>query len=542
MDFIFETRSHLLTEHPAWYSREEYKCGLSQLELSVSFEDNSPVTDEVKNSFAEFFKHIESISQKVSEEVQERFEKFKKMGVNPHDKLMKQMEESLSFMSKTMLGASAKDKEDSMAKIRENMLGAIPPKEEGNDNLTEEEFHLKTKVTASIAPFESSNLIYLYVTTPHCYTGEDIILMNWSDGRFLSFEECQQIADDEFISQDGIEYQGLKFVNGGESVSDEQITVFEEELGWKLPDSYKAFLKTVNGGTPAIAGDRRIPTFDRLKDDKNESMTLRWRNFETDLNEYLKAGFFTFADAGHGCGGHSSIYLQPGKHYGKVFCWYWDDCLCPDQPMDGEINTLFFKENLIAKDFSAFIELLRDQSEENYDEDKVDVLDWLSESKERTLGVMSSKESRKFVEKLLKKGCLEVYTEEYLDEEDDNIDDLEIILKDSKDVRLDLESWLDKKNWQVNQYEKNHWNISSNDFDDYFMLWDNIESLLMLKFDFIELDEMEDWKLIRDVVESMNKASNKDLNTIEKEVLEIFKEALQKDVALDTDITAYVDY
>ena len=543
MDFIFETRTHLLTEIPAWYSKEKVDCGRSKLEFSVHSQESEPVNEGHRKVFDSLIQDLSEVSVKVEEEIQERFEKFSRMDVNPHEKLRLQLEESFAYIGKSMFG-SASDKDGSMSQIRANMMSALPPKEEGNDNLTEEEFHRKTAVTATITPFESNEIVNIYVKTPHCYTGEDIIMLLWYRGGFISFDELQNIVDDEFNSQEGKVFQGLKFINSSEvEVSNDDIERFEQELGWKLPDSYKEFLLKINGGTPAIAGEGNTPDFDRLLDDPDDSSGLRWRNFNTDLDEYAKAGFFTFADVGVGFGGHSSIYLKPGEYYGKIFSWYWDSLLSPDEPLESEENQFFIEDNLIADSFPEFIEYLKNQSEsEDPEEDRVDIQEWLERSKKHTISVMNHKESIKFIEKLFKKGVTEVFTEGYLDEDDDNIDDFEITLKDDKKVRLELELWLEKKNWLVQAFEKTHWNISSQDYNEDELLGDSIESMLMLKFDFIDYEDMEEWETVKDVVASMKKTSDLEDQELEKEVIKVFSDALGKNVDLNTKVSSYFDF
>lgn len=543
IEFIFETRTHLLSEVPAWYSKEKVDCGRSELEFSVNSQEIEPVSEEHRKVFDSFIQDLSEVSAKVDEEVQERFEKFSQMDVNPHEKLRLQLEESFAYIGKSMFG-NASGKDSSMSQIHSNMMSALPPKEEGNDNLTEDEFHRKTAVTATITPFESNEIVNIYIRTPHCYTGEDIIMLFWYRGDFISFDELQNIVDDEFNSQEGKIFQGLKFINSSEvEVSHKDIERFEQELGWQLPESYKDFLLQINGGTPAIAGTGDTPDFDRLLDDPEDSSGLRWRNFNTDLDEYTKAGFFTFADVGVGFGGHSSIYLKPGEHYGKIFCWYWDDGLPLDEPEDSEFMQLFFKDNLIADSFTGFIEYLKNQSDiDDPEEDRIDIQEWLERSKKHTISVMNHKESIKFIKKLFKKGVTEVFTESYIDEDEDNIDDFEITLEDNKKVRLELESWLEKNNWLVQAFEKTHWNISSQDYLEEELLGDSIEMMLMLKFDFVDFEDMEEWETVKDVVSSMKKTSELKNSELEKEVIKVFSEALGKNVDLNTKISSYFDW
>lgn len=134
-----------------------------------------------------------------------------------------------------------------------------------------------------------------------------------------------------------------KFVSTEQNITLHDITVFEENLGYKFPESYKKHIMQHNGGKPEkdyIQG-LRVSYFNPIKygDDTLED------NIE-DFKDLLPTGFLPFTtDWG---GNPICISLKLGNNYGKIY-------YCP---MD--IDEIVPK--LISNSFQEFINGLEENS------------------------------------------------------------------------------------------------------------------------------------------------------------------------------------
>lgn len=147
----------------------------------------------------------------------------------------------------------------------------------------------------------------------------------------------------------------IKIVKPNGKIALQAIEGFETAIGKKLPDDYKTFLLTFNGGKP---GSNEFPIPDQQNAagvdlfygilEKREWGDLRLRRAE--LNDRVPKDVLPIGDAS--CGNVVCLSLQP-KTFGQVFFW--------DHELEAEEGETAIFSNLfrIGNSFSDFFESLK---------------------------------------------------------------------------------------------------------------------------------------------------------------------------------------
>ena len=147
----------------------------------------------------------------------------------------------------------------------------------------------------------------------------------------------------------------VTILNPGDPITPEQLNAFEERLNLTLPEDYRTFLLTYNGGRPKEAA------FDFTRNGRKDGSWIgrlrgltekRGANLEQMYGYsrgFVAAHFFPIApDAGK-----HALYLSLGQEdYGAV---YFGDT---DEVSEDGINTMYF----VAPSFTAFMNSLFDDS------------------------------------------------------------------------------------------------------------------------------------------------------------------------------------
>ncbi len=135
------------------------------------------------------------------------------------------------------------------------------------------------------------------------------------------------------------------FRNVGPPISTVDLNAFEQELGCKLPESYRSFMLTTNGGCPANESfeEPGLPSFvlQRLYPLGGEK-PYELRNMNVHGTE-LPKGFLHIGSSI--CGDPLALGII-GEHYGKV---YWQDHELADNPHD--LSSM----NWMSDDFGLFM-------------------------------------------------------------------------------------------------------------------------------------------------------------------------------------------
>jgi hypothetical protein len=135
------------------------------------------------------------------------------------------------------------------------------------------------------------------------------------------------------------------FRNVGPPISTKDVDALEQELGCKLPESYRAFMLTTNGGYPANESfeEPGLPSFvlQRLYPLGGEK-PFELRNMNIHGTE-LPSGLLRIGSSI--CGDPMALGIA-GEHYGKV---YWQDHEQAEDPED------WSSMNWMSDDFGEFM-------------------------------------------------------------------------------------------------------------------------------------------------------------------------------------------
>jgi hypothetical protein len=146
----------------------------------------------------------------------------------------------------------------------------------------------------------------------------------------------------------------VNIIEANNPVDEITLSNFEHEWKTKLPEDYRTFLKTYNGGHPKPD----CFNFDGEKTGSCINWFLGINNEEDDLAEYLKIyrrripkGFFPIADDP---GGNLICIGTESKYFGKIY--FWDHELETETPD-------FSNVKLISHTFNDFLNNLFELSE-----------------------------------------------------------------------------------------------------------------------------------------------------------------------------------
>ncbi|EKP4478763.1 SMI1/KNR4 family protein [Cronobacter dublinensis] len=146
-----------------------------------------------------------------------------------------------------------------------------------------------------------------------------------------------------------------EILNFNSPIADEAISDFEKKVDLLLPDDYKEFLKTYNGGQP-------VPNAFRFYAERDDGSSVDWflslgkekysnlQKYYQNFKERIPADFLPIA---HDAGGNLIILANNEENTGIYF---WDHEYEADE---GEIPTM---DNVyfIAKSFSDFLKNLHE--------------------------------------------------------------------------------------------------------------------------------------------------------------------------------------
>ena len=131
----------------------------------------------------------------------------------------------------------------------------------------------------------------------------------------------------------------MEFTNTEKKLLNEDIVVFEQEIGLQLPEAFKLHILDKNGGVPKkrYFDDTRISRFLSIKYGNNTIEKLY-----NNIKDVVPNGFLPFAE-----GSGFEFYLSlADEGYGKVYLWFHDE---EDS------------EELLANSFEEFIQALNDE-------------------------------------------------------------------------------------------------------------------------------------------------------------------------------------
>ncbi|ALB68748.1 SMI1/KNR4 family protein [Cronobacter dublinensis] len=146
-----------------------------------------------------------------------------------------------------------------------------------------------------------------------------------------------------------------EILNFNSPIADEAISDFEKKVDLLLPDDYKEFLKTYNGGQP-------VPNAFRFYAERDDGSSVDWflslgkekysnlQKYYQNFKERIPADFLPIA---HDAGGNLIILANNEENTGIYF---WDHEYEADEGEVPTMDNVYF----IAKSFSDFLKNLHE--------------------------------------------------------------------------------------------------------------------------------------------------------------------------------------
>jgi hypothetical protein len=177
-------------------------------------------------------------------------------------------------------------------------------------------------------------------------------------------------------------FQSITFLDCGETLSDNEIKIFETEHNIRLPNDYRKFLMTINGGCPypknVICSQLNTEEYNNVSKDieqfevleilglthigcesqtciKNLSATVKYVNVPNSMS-FIPIGIVT---------GSNYIYLSiSDDYYGKIFLGNYSFGISKDDTISEfpiDFNEIY-EEDCIASSFNSFLNKLFDKN------------------------------------------------------------------------------------------------------------------------------------------------------------------------------------